>query len=154
MSFFQRRRFRPRRRSLGTVINSIKNVQEAITGVSASTNLVVNLVNAIDTPTNAVINSVKRGCIIKAIWLEFWYYGLAAGDTNNIFDAYLFKNPGNNLSPPNPGTVGSSNEKTHVFREWKGLAGNKGLGGTPYQQRGRWFRIPKKYQRFAIDDRL
>ncbi len=153
-NFYGRRRMYPQRRSLGTVVNSIKNDHNAVAATTASTNLVVNIANAIDAPTNAVTNSVKRGCIIKALWLEWWYYGLSAGNTNDIVDAYLMKNPGNNLTNPNPGTVGSSNEKSYVFREWKGLAGNKSLGGTPYNQRGRWFKIPKKFQRFAIDDRL
>ncbi len=135
------------------LIHSTKNVVNQTLGVSASTNLVINLVNAIDTPVITNANNVLRSCTIKSVFLEFWYYGTAAGDTNNIFDMYVIKNPGNNLTVPDPGTVGTSNEKKYVFREWKGLAGNKALGGYPYNWKGR-LRIPKPYQRFGQDDRL
>ncbi len=155
MSFFQRRggRRRPRSR-LGTIVNSIKNILPRVDALVASTNLEIVIANAIDDPATSVNNACRRGCLIKAVWVEFWYYGLSAGNTNDIVDIYLAKNPGNNLTMPNPGTVGTSNEKKFVFKTWRGLGGNKSLGGTPYNQTGRWIKIPKRYQRMGIDDRL
>ncbi len=143
-----------RRKNLGTIVNSIKNNFNQVDGVLASTNLVLTLAIAKDSPVNSIANDVKRGCLIKAIWLEWWYYGKSVGDVSDIVDAYLIKNEGNNLTPPNPGTVGTSNEKKFVFKEWKGLAGTKTTGGVPYKQQGRWFKIPKRYQRMGTDDRL
>ncbi len=136
------------------VLNSIKNEVNTVDGITAATNNVASIVIATDVHDTAVVNSVTQGCIIKAVWIEFWYYGLSAASTNDIIDIYLMKNPGNNLTPPNPGTVGTSNEKKYVLHEWKGLGGNKSLGGYPYNQTGRWFKIPKIYQRFGTDDRL
>jgi len=124
-----------------------------VDGLVAATNLVKQIVIAKDNELSTEVNTVRNGCIIKAVYIEFWYYGLSAGNTNDIIDIYLMKNPGNNLTPPNPGTVGTSNEKKFVFRTWKGLGGNKSLGGVPYNFRG-WIRIPKRYQRFGTDDRL
>ncbi len=149
--YYGRRRMRS---SLGGIINSIKNDHNQVDGLVASTNVPITIAIAKDSPVNSISNDVKRGCLIKAVWIEFWYYGLSAGNTNDIIDIYLIKNPGNNLTLPNPGTVGTSNEKKFVFHEWKGLGGNKSLGGYPYQQRGRWFKIPKLYQRMGTDDRL
>jgi len=148
---FRGRRFAPRMRP---VINSIKNETSSIDALVASTNTTRSLVIADDTHDTAVASSVINGCIIKAVWIEFWYYGLSAGNTNDIIDIYLIKNPGNNLTLPNPGTTGQSNEKKFIFHEWRGLGGNKSLGGVPYNQKGRWFKIPKRYQRFGTDDRL
>ncbi len=151
MSFF-RRRPRRRRGSLGTIVNSIKNSFGRIDALVASTNLDIVCVLSVDTPVTANVADVKRGSLVKAIWIEFWYYGLSATDVNNIIDIYLIKNPGTNLTLPNPGTIGTSNEKQWVIREWRGLAGVKSLGGKPYQQVGRWFKIPKRFQRMGTDD--
>ncbi len=153
MSFFPRRQSRRRRSSLGTIVNSMKNERNFVRGILATTNNVENIAIAVDAADIAQSDQVTRGSLIKAIWIEFWYYGLSTASTNDIVDIYLIKNPGNNLTPPNPGTTGTSNEKKYIIREWKGLAGNKSLGGYPYEQRGRWFKIPKRYQRMGTDDR-
>lgn len=154
MSFFRsRRRNQGRRRStLGLIVNSIKNSFGRVDALVASTNLDIVFAQSKDAPVTANVAEVKRGCALKAVWIEFWYYGLSASNTNDIVDAYLIKNPGSNLTLPNPGTVGTSNEKQWVIREWRGLAGNKSLGGTPYAQKGRWFKIPKRFQRMGTDD--
>ncbi len=147
-----RRRQRGFRRGPRPVINSIKNETNTVQGVVAATNLEIIIAQAKDNPVTSTPTDVQRGCLIKAISIEFWYYGLSSGNTNDIIDIYLIKNPGNNLVNPNPGTVGTSNEKKFVIREWKGLAGTKTTGGYPYEQRPRWFRIPKRYQRMGTDD--
>ncbi len=152
MSFFQRRRSRGRRRSkLGNIVDSIKNSVDFIDAITASTNFVKNCVVTKDAPVTTVQAEVKRGSVIKAIWLEFWYYGLSPSNTNDIFDTYFAKNPGNNLTLPNPGTVGTSNEKKFVIKEWRDIVGNKSLGGVPYSWKG-WIKIPKIYQRNGTDD--
>ncbi len=135
------------------VINSIKNVVEAIDAQPAGATSIRDIAIASDVHNTASATSVVNGCQIKAIWIEFWYYGTSASNTNDIIDVYLFKNPGNNLVGPNPGTTGTSNEKKFIIREWRGLAGEKAQGGTPYQQFGRWFKIPKRYHRMGTDDR-
>jgi len=152
---FRRRGFfgRSRFRGMRPIVNTLKIENNLTFAVAASTNAIVNLAVAVDDPATASSDQVKNGCKIKAFWLEFWYYGLSAGNTNDIFDAYVIKNPGANLTPPNPGTVGTSNEKKFVFREWKGLAGTKTTGGFPYYFQG-WIKIPRNYQRFGTDDRL
>ncbi len=134
-------------------VNSIKNEVTEVQAVVASTNLVIIISNAVSNPEIANNADVQNGSTIKAIWLEMWYYGLSAGNTNDIIDFYVMKNPGNNLTPPNPGTVGTSNEKKFVFKSWKGLAGNKSLGGQAYTWRG-WIKIPKIYQRQGTADRF
>ncbi len=154
MPFRQRGSFGRRRSFRRPVINTIKREINAIQGVTAATNVVHTIAIAVDAPTTAGANQVHQGSIIKACWIEFWYYGLSADNTNDIIDIYLMKNPGANLTPPNPGTVGTSNEKKFVFQEWKGLAGTKTTGGMPYYQQGKWFKIPKIYQRFGTDDTL
>ncbi len=130
----------------------MKNVINNFTALPAG---VGNLLMAVaqDTATLAVAQDVERGCNIKAIWLEIWIYDSAesaVGVTSGI-DFYIWKNPGSNLTPPIPGTTGTSNEKKFVFKEWKGLTGARTQGSPPYAWRG-WIRIPKRYQRMGSND--
>ncbi len=138
---------------LGNIVNSIKNNLNTVQGISASTNKTIDIAIASDAHDTTSSSSVTNGSKIFRIWVEFWYYGLSASETNDIIDLYIWKNPGNNLTAPNPGTVGTSNEKKFVFREWKGLAGLKSAGALPYSFRG-WIKIPKVYQRMGTDDRF
>ncbi len=155
MSFgrFPRRRFSGFRNRIRPMVHSLKTETNVVNALTASTNNTFVVVIAVDNPATTTSNQIKNGSSVKAFWYEFWYYGLSASNTNDIIDMYVMKNPGNNLTPPNPGTVGTSNEKKFVLKEWKGLAGNKSLGGSPYQWRG-WIKIPKRYQRMGTDDRI
>ncbi len=140
-----------RRRSLGQIVDSNKNEVNGVVAITAATNFANVVAITVDSALNSVATQVTRGSKIFRIWVEFWYYGLSPSNTNDVFDAYFLKNPGSNLTPPNPGTVGTSNEKKFVFREWKGLTGNKSLGGSPYMWKG-WIKVPKIYQRMGADD--
>ncbi len=155
MSFqrFGRRRSRPRQR-LGMIINSNKNVVNSFTGLTSGTKTSVSIADAQDSATLAVTQDVERGCSIKAIWIEFWITAseLFADAITNGVDLYLFKNPGQNLTSPIPGTIGSSNEKKFIFKTWKGIIGARSQGFPPYTWKG-WVKIPKRYQRMGANDR-
>ncbi len=140
-------------RSIRPVINSRKIMPNAVQGLPAGANTVFDCAIAKDNPVTTTQNDVEIGSKIFRLWLEFWAYGQASGATNNILDAYIIKNPGDNLTEPNPGTVGTSNEKKFVFKTWKGLMGTKTEGGQPYMWRG-WIKVPKVYQRMGADDRI
>ncbi len=66
---------------------------------------------------------------------------------------YLIKNPGNNLTVPAPISVGTSNEKKFVFRQWMFMIMRNQDGNTPFHWEG-WVPIPKRYQRMGTDDIL
>ena len=114
---YTRRRFR--RQSL-VVINSIKNIHDAQAGISSSIT-VDNLAKAVTNPSPTVDNDVSHGCIIKAVWISLDVCGLGGSGVLNVFDAYLLKNPGANLTSPAPNSVGSSNEKKFVFKQWRAM---------------------------------
>ncbi len=137
------------------MINSIKNVAPGINAAATGANTVLSLAIAVDTPITSASTQVKRGCKIFKFWFEMWIgaSATAAAGVTQQFDGYIMKNPGANLTPPNPGSVGSSNEKKFVFRTWKGLVGSR-VEGTPYYSFRGWIKIPKVYQRFGTDDVL
>ncbi len=141
-----------RRRSSGPrpVINSIKNVFEATTSTGTTTQNAI-LAKAVTSPAPTTKNDISHGCIIKALWLSFDVCGLAATGVLQRTLLYLFKNPGANLTPPGAISVGSSNEKKFVIRQWQFMTMRNQDGNAPNHWEG-WIRIPKRYQRMGTDD--
>ncbi len=143
----QRRRSYPR-----PIINSIKNVLDT-TALPSTTLQASTIAIAKDTPVTAQANEVQRGCLIKAVWCSFDFCGLAGTGIIQRVGVYIIKNPGNNLTLPGAFTVGSSNEKKFVFRQWQIMTMRNQDGNPPFHWEG-WIKIPKRYQRFGTDDQL
>ncbi len=144
-----------RRRGNFSVLVSNKNMPNSFTAAATGANTVVVIAQSVDSAVNTGATEVERGCKIFRIWVELWVYSSAAttvGVTTGI-DMYIIKNPGDNLTVPNPGSVGTSNEKKFVFKTFKGLIGARTEGTPPYTFRG-WVKIPKIYQRMGADDKL
>ncbi len=109
--------------------------------------------NAIDTPVIGTNNAVNRSCTIKAVWLSIDVCGLAATGVLQTTRFYIMQNVGANLTPPVPGTEGTSNEKRFIFKTWNAMTMRNQDGNTPYHWEG-WVKIPKRFQRQAQDDQL
>jgi len=134
------------------VVNSIKNVRNSQFGITATLTS-VDIAKAVNTPLSTVQSDVSQGCIIKALWCVIDVCGLGGTGVLNVFDAILFKNPGDNLTPPTPSAQGTSNEKKFVFKTWRQMIMRNQDGIYPYHWEG-WIKIPKKYQRMGTDDTL
>ncbi len=140
-----------RRRGIRPVINSIKNVREEAQGITG-TNLRLIVAKAVNNPDNTVDSDVSQGCIIKSIWLSLDVCGLGGTGVLNSAGMFLIKNPGDNLTPPGVFSVGSSNEKKFVIKQWFAMIMRNQDGNVPYHWEG-WVKIPKRYQRMGTDDR-
>ncbi len=141
------------RRGLGLrPVNSTKNsvYAEASTGVTA---LNIVLSDAIDNPPVSQATAVNRSSTIKAIWFSFDVCGLAATGVLQSHRMYIMMNPGANLTPPTPGTEGTSNEKKYIFKTWNAMTMRNQDGNVPYHWEG-WVKIPKVYQRQGQNDQL
>ncbi len=134
------------------VINSIKNVFDN-SAAMAPTKTVVNFAKAVTSPDPTVTSDISHGCIIKAVWISLSFCGTGGSGVLNIGDVYLSKNPGDNLTLPTPLSVGSSNEKKFVFKQWHAMIMRNQDGNLPYHWEG-WIKIPKRYQRMGTDDTL
>ncbi len=148
------RRFsRFRSKGLGQIIDSNKNIVPNVTALVAGTRSGITIAVAKDAPVGTAATEVKRGCALKAIWCEFWVSLSAepAVGLTTIVDIYIWKNTGTNLTPPDPGTVGTSNEKRWVLKNWKGITGARTQGYPGYSWKG-WIKIPRGFQRMAQDD--
>ncbi len=144
-----------RRASFGRmrpVINSIKNVVTFAQGISA-TKSGVAFAKAVTNPSPTVNSDTSHGCIIKSMWIVLDVCGIGGTGVLNVFDAYLIKNPGNNLTTPDPISQGTSNEKKFIFKTWRAMIMRNQDGNNPYHWEG-WVKIPKRYQRMGTDDTI
>ncbi len=139
-----------RRRGMAPIITSIKNTQDATdsTGTTLQSALIAK---AVTSPSPTVKTDVSHGCLIKAIWLNFDVCGLAATGVLQRHALYLIKNPGDNLTEPGAFSVGSSNEKKFVIRQWQAMTMRNQDGNPPFHFEG-WIKIPKRYWRMGTDD--
>ncbi len=133
-------------------VNSNKNVVDftASTGIADASNIIALTV---DSAANTSATEVERGCSIKAIWLSFDVCGLAATGILQRTNLYIIKNPGANLTFPGIFTVGTSNEKKFVFKQWQFMTMRNQDGNNPGHWEG-WIPIPKRYQRMGADDTI
>ncbi len=142
-----------RRRSPMAVINSIKNVVSGQGGIS-TTETAIEIAKAVDTPASATGPSeVSQGSIIKAVHVSLDVCGLAGTGVLQRTGCYIIKNPGANLTIPSAFSVGTSNEKKYVFKQWQYMTMRNQDGINPNHWEG-WLKIPKRYQRFGTDDVL
>ncbi len=134
----------------GPVRTIIKNSAafSASTGTTQTSQIIAQ---ANDIPDNTASFEVKNGCHIKAIWLSIDLCDLAATGVLQQVGCYLFKNMGNNLVAPSPFTVGNSNEKRFVIKEWSFMQMRNQDGNPPYHWEG-WIKIPRYHQRMGTDD--
>ncbi len=132
------------------VITSIKNVSIAAFGTSATTT-VTPIAKAVTSPAPTVQSDVSHGCLIKAIHLTINGCGLGGTGVLNNMNVYIMKNPGANLTPPLGTSVGTSNEKKFVIRQWQFMIMRNQDGNLPFHWEG-WIKIPRIYQRMGTDD--
>ncbi len=149
-----RQRAFSRRRSFGPrpVINSIKNQTFFAGGTTAAESNTI-IAKAVNTPLSTVASDVSQGCLIKAVYLTIDGCGLGGTGVLNNMGIYLMKNPGANLTPPLAFSVGTSNEKKFVFRQWFFMIMRNQDGNNPFHWEG-WIPVPKRYQRMGTDDTL
>ncbi len=146
-----RRGFSRRRGAMSfNVVNSMKNVTNFATGIT-STKVATPLAKAVTNPSPTVSTDVSHGCVIKAIWLSLDFCGLAASGVLNTIHAYLIKSPGDNLTLPGVQSVGTSNEKKFVIKQWQFMGMRNQEGNPPYHWEG-WIKLPRRYHRMGTDD--
>ncbi len=146
-----RRGFGRRRGAMSlNVVHSIKNVVDTFLAIG-TTLQATDIAIAKDSPVTTASNEVERGCMIKAIWISFDVCGLAATGVLQRTGLYLIKNPGANLTLPSVTSVGTSNEKKFVIKQWQFMTMRNQDGNPPFHWEG-WVKIPKRYQRMGTDD--
>ncbi len=98
-------------------VNRIKHVVDSQFATALNTAVDTILVNAVESSTLAATAFVEQGATVNGIFLSV--QAVNTGTTDVLANAYMmvFKNPGGNLTFPNPNTVGSSDNKKYVIHQ-------------------------------------
>ncbi len=140
-----------RRRGMGLrPINRIKHVIDQQAGVVLNNVFDSTLALATDTPTLAVTTSVETGSTINGIYLNVEAYATTAGALANVY-IMVFKNPGGNISFPNPNVVGANDNKRYVIHQEMRML-EQSVNGNPRTVFNGVIVIPKGYRRMAPND--
>ncbi len=137
-------------------INRIKHVVDFSGALSANTVIDNVIVNATDTPTLADTNGVQTGSKVNGIYLRVEIGSDEAADVGAVPQVYMSitKNPGGNITVPDPAGVGSNDNKRFVIHQEMMMIENTGRGGNPRTLFNGVVAIPKGYKRFGPNDTL
>ncbi len=133
-------------------INRIKHVVDA-EGTVTTTQSVVDLIKATDTPTLAQTQVVETGSKVNGFYLHVEVLHSSGTGRPNIYMA-IFKNPGGNLTAPQADAVGGSDNKRYVIHQEMILMSGDAGNGLPRPLFNGVLGIPKGMRRFGPDDSL
>ncbi len=103
---------------------------------------------------DAADDSVPQGSSIKSIFLSvFVAIDESTQAATPLIDWYVGKDPGGDLTFPNPGATGGADNRRWIIHEEKGLTADVGGSGMPMIFKG-VLKIPRKMQRFGRNDKL
>ncbi len=135
-------------------INRIKHVVDFQGAVIGGVVQNVTLVDSKDAPVIAQTDEVQTGSTVNGIYLKVEAVNTEAtqGVLPNVY-MIVAKNPGNQVSIPNPNAVGSSVNKKFVIHQ-EMLMFQKQTGSNPRTLFNGVIAIPRGYRRFAPNDNL
>ncbi len=133
-------------------VHRIKHVIDTQGGGVLNVQSVVTLVTGDDTPSLAETTSVETGAKVNGIFLKVECYATSAGALANVY-MYVAKNPGNNLTLPNPNNVGADDNKRFIIHQEMVMLEQK-VSGNPRTLFAGVIALPRGYRRIGPKDRL
>jgi len=133
-------------------INRIKHVVDQQAGASLGTAIDFIIIETSDTPDIANTNEVETGSTVNGFFMSLEVYATTAGALANAY-MMVFKNPGNNLTFPDPNVVGADDNKKYVIHQEMVMLEKK-VSGNPRTLFKGVIAIPKGYRRNGPSDRL
>ncbi len=134
-------------------VHRIKHVVDRQFGTPLNVASDTVLVDSQDAPTLANVEEVETGSTVNGIYLKIEVVNTGAASV--LANAYImiFKNPGNNLTFPNPNVVGSDDNKKYVIHQEMVML-QQVVNSNPRTVFNGVVVIPKDYRRMAINDRI
>ncbi len=132
-------------------VHRIKHVVDKQGATAAGTVDTTNLVQSVDAPTIAVTPQVESGSTVNGIYLRVEVVN--TGVTGVLGNCYMLvaKNPGGNLTIPQPNIVGSDDNKKYVIHQEMVML-QMVDNSNPRTLFNGVIAIPKGYRRMAIND--
>ncbi len=110
------------------------------------------LAQAVDNPVQANVADVKTGATVNGIYLKVEVVATSSAALPNCY-MLVGKNPGNNLSMPNPNAVGANDNKKFVIHQ-EMVMFQKQDNSNPRTLFNGVIVIPRGYRRFGPQDNL
>ncbi len=133
-------------------VHRIKHVVDSQFGATLGTPAVTKVIDAVDAPVLGTTRQVETGCTVNGIYLGVEVYATTAGALANAY-LMVFKNPGGNLTLPEPNVVGGDDNKKYVIHQEMVML-EKQVAGNPRTLFKGVIAIPRGYRRFGINDLL
>ncbi len=144
--------FRRRTRNLLRPVQRIKHVVDSQVAVTANAAQDFTLINTVDAPVIGNVSDVLTGSTVNGIFLIVEVNATSSAALPNAYVAVM-KNPGGNLTLPNPNVVGSNDNKKYVIhQEMVMLQGQ--TGSNPRTLFKGVIVIPRGYKRNGPNDQL
>ncbi len=133
-------------------VQRIKHVVDLQGALVAGTQVNEVVVQTVDTGTLADVNGVQTGSTVNGIYLHVEAVPTSSAALSNIY-MIVYKNPGDNITPPSANAVGADDDKRFVIhQEMVMLEGQ--ANGNPRTVFNGVIVIPKGYKRFGPNDTL
>ncbi len=133
-------------------INRIKHVIDKQGGLVIGASTDVILIDTTDTPTLAVDSSVETGSRVNGIFLKVEVNATTSAALANCY-MMVYKNPGSNLTFPDPNVIGTSDVKKYVFHQEMVMFQQQD-GSNPRTLFAGVIPIPGLYRRNGPDDTI
>ncbi len=140
-----------RRRSNLRPIHRIKHVVDEQGGLTVGTQVAAIIANSVDAPVLANDDQCETGSKINSFFITCEVAAQSAAALSNCYFA-LYKNPGNNLTPPNINVVGQSDQK-NLFIHQEMVMLERADNGNPRTLFKGVILVPRGMRRNAPNDR-
>ncbi len=133
-------------------VNRIKHVVDQQAGAVLGTAIDFIIIETSDLPDIANTNEVETGSTVNAIYLKLEVNATTSAALSNAY-MMVFKNPGNNLTFPDPNVVGSDDNKKYVIHQEMVML-QQVTNSNPRTLFNGVIVIPRGYRRNGPSDRL
>jgi len=138
-------------------VNSLKHVVDTATSaVAGGIVSVVILSEAEDAPVAANPTHVRIGSVINSIYIRVEVKATANFNTVPRIYMAIQKNPGNEHPSANPSSIGDSDLRKFIIHQEMTMVGeaSDNSGGLPRTMFQGVVKLPSRYRRFGVNDRL
>ncbi len=133
-------------------VHRIKHVRDVQNALVAGTQVNADIIKAVDAPTLGSTNEVETGSKVNGIYLHLEAVATSSAALPNMYMG-IYKNPGNNTTPPAINLVGSDDNKRFMIHQ-EMIMFQEQTGSNPRTVFNGVVVIPRGYRRFGPNDTL
>ncbi len=138
-------------------INTLKHTVDSQQVIPAGTEVLIDLINAVDAAQSTTANACDIGSHVRSIFLNVQVLNSVdpTGLVPNVY-MYIFGNPGNNIASaqfPPVNDVGTSDSRKMIFHQEMAMMSDAN-DSIPIQLFKGVLKIPRKFSRLGVSDKI